>query len=275
MKNCHNCGVGLDENALFCFQCGSKQEILEAQAAHHPQPQVQAPPPAPPYPYQQPPQPGMQQPPQPGAQQPPYAYYPPPQPKEPSALALDGKRYPGWLFKGLLGSSEPIHLLYAAIVPFLITLFATLGAASLMSWHAGGFFLLWFFNLIIMAAMPAVAWVFARLIAKKQEGLVALCVRFSSYMNVVLAVSFLTMLLGIAIPAGSFTMVLSYVVPILILAASLLVASQGQEEENRPLWPVFLAITGAFIFLLFVFNAILGVGMAWGTRSLLGGLFGV
>lgn len=277
MKNCQNCGTELTEDAVFCSNCGSKQESAPeivpeaAEQTQAPPPPVAPPPPpaAPPPPYQAvPPQAPVQQE-VPAQQQAPYPYpYPPQPPKPPSALAIEGKRYPGWLLKGLLGTREPMHLLYAAIVPFLITLFLTLQAARLMNWHAGGFFLLWFFTLIVMGAMPTMAWFCKRFILKEEDKLLDAYARFSSYLNAVLPVSLLAFILGAVLPGGTFISVLMYLVPVLILAASVMTAIEGSKAELNKLWLVVLAITGVFFVLLFIYSAIMGAGLQWGLSAI-------
>lgn len=263
MKNCRNCGTELADDAMFCSHCGSRQDDLP----ETPGPAVSEQAPVPP--------PSMETPPAAGAQQseypqvPPYPYaYPPQPPKAPSAIALDGKRYFRWLLKGFLGTSEPIHLLFAAIVPFLISLFMTLEAARLMRWHAGGFFLLWFFTLIILVIMPVMAWVMKRYLLKEEDGLVQACSRFSSYLNMVLPVSLLALILGAVLPAGTFISVLMYVVPVLILMATVMTSVFGSAAEMPKVWLVALILTGIFFFLIFVYSAILGAGLQWGLRGM-------
>ncbi|NLB27758.1 MAG: zinc ribbon domain-containing protein [Clostridiaceae bacterium] len=263
MKNCQNCGTELADDAVFCSNCGSKQELAPENGPAAAEQVQEAPPPVapPPPPYQA----GPTQVPQ----QPPYPYpYPPQAPKAPSALALDGKRYPGWLVKGFLGTEEPMHLLFAAIVPFLVTLFSTLEAARLMNWHAGGFFLLWFFMLIIMGAMPTMAWFCKRFILKEEDKLPDAYARFSSYLNAVLPVSLLAFIFGVVLPAGAFISVLMYVVPILILAASVMTAVQGSQAEVKKLWLAVLTIAGVFFVLLFLYSAIFALGLQWSFKAL-------
>jgi len=253
----------LAEDAVFCSNCGSKQELApeSGPAVTGEVQETPAPVTAPPPPYQAGP---VQMPPQP-----PYPYpYPPQAPKAPSALALDGKRYPGWLAKGFLGTNEPMHLLFAAIVPFLVTLFSTLEAARLMNWHAGGFFLLWFFMLIIMGAMPTMAWFCKRFILKEEDKLPDAYARFSSYLNAVLPVSLLAFIFGVVLPSGTFISVLMYVVPILIFAASVMTAVGGSQAEVKKLWLVVLTVAGVFFVLLFLYSAILTLGLQWSIKAL-------
>ncbi len=259
MKNCQNCGIELADDAVFCSNCGTRQEQAPVAAEQSQATPPQAVPPPPPYQAAPPQMP----------QQAPYPYpYPPQPPKPPSALALDGKRYPRWLLNGFLGTREPMHLLFAAIVPFLVTLFLTLEAARLMRWHAGGFFLLWFFTLIMIVAMPTMAWVCKRFILKEEDKLPDAYARFSSYLNAVLPVSLLTFILGVALPAGTFVSVLMYVVPILIFAASVMTMVEGSRAEVKKLWLVVLTVAGLFFILLFLYSAIFAAGLQWSIKGL-------
>ena len=261
MKNCQNCGMELADDAMFCSNCGTKQEApLAASPAEAGQAQAIPPAAPPPPPYQAGPAP-----PPPQA---PYPYpYPSQPPKPPSALALDAKRYPKWLIQGFFGTREPMHILFAAIVPFFVSLFSTLEAARIMNWHAGGFFLLWFFMLIILGAMPTMAWVYKKFILKEEERLIHTFARFSSCLNVVLPVSLIAFILGVVLPGGTFISVLMYVVPILIFAAAVMSAVAGSQADLKKLWLITLVIAGVFFVLLFLYSAIFSQGLQWSFRK--------
>lgn len=263
MKKCQFCQTDLADDAVFCSQCGNRQlEAAEADLAMpEAPPTVQPPAPegispsAPPYPYPPP--------------------YPPQPPAPPSALALEGRRYFAWLGKGFLGTVEPMHLLFAAIVPFLITLFYTLASAKLFNWHAGGFFLTWFFNLILMAVMPVSAWLCRRYWLKDDIGLPDFFARFSSLMNLVLPISLFVMLLGMVISMTStgglnfLTMILQ-LIPLLIFAASLLVCLSGPRADIRKLWLLVLVLTLVYLTFFSFCNLILTASAKWGWRLLAG-----
>jgi hypothetical protein len=255
MKNCHNCGMELADDAVFCGRCGSKQE-LPAEAVNAASQQSQEAPPVQPKagPPQAPPQ----------AAYPTYPY-PPQPPRPPSELSLAARRYPGWFASGFFGTEEPMHLLFTIIVPFFVSLFASLQAARLMSWNAGGFFLIWFFTMIIMAAMPTMAWVSRRFMLKETDTLLRAFARFSSYLNMVLPISILTFILGAVLPAGTFISVLMYVVLILIFAASIMTAVGGLAREPKKIWLVILTMAGVFFVLLFLYSAISSAGAGWGA----------
>ena len=255
MKNCQYCQAELDDKAVFCSRCGNKQP--EAPAA---EPTVTVAPPA-------------GQPPLPAAADlpaPPYPYTQQPQaPKAPSALALEGKRYFRWLGQGVLGTDEPMHFLFAAIVPFLITLFYTLSSGKMMNWHAGGFFLLWFFNLILMVAMPTAAWLCKRYWLGEEMDFQGAFARYSSYQNIVLPISFFIMILGLAISMTSlggmnFLSLLLHLVPILSFAAATLTCISGSQAGTKKLWLVVLALAIVYIILFFLINLILMAGVNWG-----------
>ncbi len=244
MKNCQFCQAELDDSAAFCSQCGNKQQAAVVQA----QPQMpQAPPPVL-DPVQAPP--------------PPAYYAPPPPPKEPSLLASEGKRYMSWLTRGFLGTSEPIHLLYAAIVPFLIALFYTLSMARFMSWHAGGFFLLWFFSMVMVAALPAAAWLLNRFWLKAEAGLIETFSAFSSFSNVILPLAFVVMILGLA--GAGFAFTLGSLIPVLVLAASAMLLVPAAGGDQKKLWLAVLILAAVFIVLQIIWGSIYSAGRSWG-----------
>lgn len=260
MKNCPFCQTELGDKAVFCSHCGNRQPETQAADQAVTQAVTQAPPP----PVQAP---------APGTAQAPVPPYPYPQqvqaPKPPSALALEGKRYFSWLGQGFLGTDEPMHFLFAAIIPFLITLFHTLSTGKMMNWHAGGFFLLWFFNIILMIALPAVAWLCKRYWLKEEIGFQGAFARYSSYQNIVLPISLFVMILGLAISIDStgginFLSVFMHLIPILSFAAAALTCLANSKADTRKLWLIMLVLTVAYIILFFLSNLILRAGMTWG-----------
>ncbi|HZK29013.1 MAG TPA: zinc ribbon domain-containing protein [Clostridia bacterium] len=277
MKHCINCQAELNDDAKFCAKCGKQQEPDTQETIASPvtppsmaQPDVgQAPYPQPP-PAQAPhpgagPYPPQQQQGAPGAPPPPYPY--PSEPKPPSALALEGKRYFAWLGKGIFGTTEPMHFLFAAIVPFLISLFYTLAASKMMNWHAGGFFLMWFFNMIIIVAMPAAAWFGKRYLLKEDISAQDAFAQYSSYLNIVLPITLLIMILGFAISLGGFIHLLSilHLVPVLLLVASILTCISGSNAGMKKLWLVSLVLIAVYIILSLISSSILVAGGQWGA----------
>ena len=249
MKNCQFCNAELDDHAAFCSQCGNKQADITVTTA------AVTPPPAP-YPY----------PPQAAA------------PKEPSALALEGRRYFKWLTGGIFGNEEPMHLLFAAIVPFVITLFYTLASARMMNWHAGGFFLLWFFSIVQIVALPAVAWLLKRHMLKQEVKIVDVFSTYASFHTIILPVALLVLLFGLTVSMTSaggirFISALRLLIPLLSFAASLLLSVHDSEAPLSKKWQLILALTGVFIVLHVLDSAILTAGMNWGLYKGLSGLF--
>ncbi len=274
MKNCQFCQAELADDAVFCSKCGNRQvEVAQDQAATPevaavpepaaaPEPPA-APPPAPqdlaspghpPYPYPHPPQAHP---------------YPPQAPAPPSALALEGRRYFTWLGKGFLGTEEPMHMLFAAIVPFLITLFYTLASSKLFNWHAGGFFLSWFFNMILMVLMPTATWVCRRYWLKDEISLPDAFARFSSLMNLVLPITLFVMLLGLVISVNSagglnFLTMILHLIPLLIFAASLIICLSGPRPGIRKIWMIVLALTLVYLIFFSINSLILSAAARWG-----------
>lgn len=272
MKNCLYCQAELNDEAMFCGKCGKRQEAVAEENIVAPVAQPEEVPVS--YQSQPPPQgyPAVAQPysPQqqgvPGAP-PPYPQPYPIEPKPPSALALEGKRYFNWLGKGILGTTEPMHVLFAAIVPFLITLFYTLASSRMMNWHAGGFFLLWFFNMIMIVAMPTAAWFCKRYWLKEDESWQDTFARYSSYLNIVLPITLFVMILGFIISLGGFIHLLSilHLVPVLWLVATIFTCTSGSKASAKQLWLVSLVLIAVYIILSLIGNSILVAGGQWGA----------
>ncbi len=293
MKKCPFCGNDIDINAAFCGYCGKPQAPVEAQAA------VESPPVAPPvggeevmaathpeYAPQQMPPPGypaMEQ----GAQQqapppqyPPAGYYPPqqgvpgfaPPPKEPSKLALYAKGYLPWLTKGFLGTKEPMHILLAAIVPFLVAFFFTLGTASQMDWHAGAFFLTWLFNIVYIAVLPVAVWLIKKFWEKDESATPeSVFAEYSSYHNIILPVVFVTMILGIAFPvyhfSAHFIAVMFQFVRLLSLGAAFACLFSPRDAVSKT-WLKIIALIGVFVAMWFVVGACYTAGIRWGISRM-------
>lgn len=264
MKKCQFCQADLADDAVFCSQCGNRQvdpsqlveetPVVDAAPIQAPPPPEGPVPPQVPYPYPQ--------------------AYPPPPPSPPSALALDGKRYFPWLGKGILGSEEPMHFLFAAIIPFLITLFQTLAGAKLFNWHAGAFFLVWFFNMIMIIAMPTLAWLMRRYAFKDPISYPDAFARFSSHMNLVLPITLFVMLLGLVISVNSagglnFLGMILHLIPLLIYGASLVLCLSKIQAEVKKIWIIVILLTLAYLILFSLTNLIVSAGARWGW----GGIF--
>lgn len=278
MKHCINCQAELEDDAMFCGNCGHPQPgaeegkidapNVEPQPVPQPQPEVQhVQAPSPQQPQGGPPPVPMQ--PQP---------VPPPPPKPPTELQLDGKRYFKWLSAGLLGTIEPIHGLLAAIVPFLITLFNTLAVTRSMMWHAGGFFLVWFINIVVMAVLPIIAWVLKKHYVKDDVSLKDVFSQYSSYHNIVFLISFVVMIFGMAIPfaaASGFAQIfwlLGRLMPMFSLLAALNCLLVARDDARvKKAWSVTLIMVAVFYVLFYLMHGITYAGMKWGARKFLGG----
>ena len=179
-------------------------------------------------------------------------------PKEPSQMALDGKRYFGWLFKGILGTKEPMHMLLAAIVPFLTTLFYTLSIAPFFNWHAGGFLLVWLFVIIFVAAIPVVAWLLKSNLLKEKIEFRNLFSEYASYFNVIFLYSVLAMIFALASgavgPNNFFYNFYKGTLLFALLAGIASVVSQPAKEKKT--WASLLIMGGAFIVLTFFIVAL-------------------
>lgn len=305
MKKCLFCGADIADNAAFCGHCGKSQVVADAAvAAQSPPEQPQAPAYAPPqvppagYPaqgYGAQPVPPQQYPPsgypaqEYGAQQTPPQQYPPaggyyappqgapgfaPPPKEPSKLALAGKNYFPWLQKGIFGTKEPMHPLFAAIVPFAIVFFFTLGTASQMGWHAGAFFLTWFFNLVYVAVLPVAVWLIKKLWDKDNTVTpFSIFAEYSSYHNIVLPIILLTMILGIAVPVFHFSAhiiaVMFQFVRLLSLGAALACLFSSRDGDSK-LWLKIIAVIFVFTAMWYIVGACYTAGFNWSYYNLFG-----
>ncbi|MDI9461351.1 MAG: zinc ribbon domain-containing protein [Saccharofermentanales bacterium] len=251
MKNCINCNAEIVDNAVFCPKCGYDQRLAPEMArqevggyAQNQQP-YQAPAPqqqAAPYP------------PQPGAYPPPQGAYPPPyQQGPPSQLAIYGKRYFGWLLSGILGTKEPMHLLFAAIVPFLTTLIYTLSNAPFYAWHAGGFFLVWFFAIVFVAVVPVLAWVLKTFMLKERVKITDVISEYCSYFNIILPFALFAMIFALAIkgigPSNFFYVLYQGTLLFSLLAGVATISSKPGREKK--LWLSLLVM--GFLLILFVF----------------------
>ncbi|HNZ62917.1 MAG TPA: hypothetical protein PKH23_01105 [Bacillota bacterium] len=209
----------------------------------------------------------------------PAGYYPPaqpsapgvpPAPKPPSKLALEAKGYFPWLTKGFLGTTEPMSILLAAIVPFLVAFFFTLGNASGMSWHAGAFFLTWLMNMVFIGVLPVAVW-FVKKYWEKDEAstLEAVFAEYSSYHNVALPVVFFAMIFGIAFPvfysSVHFISALFQFVRLVSLGASLACLFSPRDAVSKS-WLKVLTVIGVFVVLWFIVGACYNAGFRWGFR---------
>ncbi len=228
-----------------------------------------------PQPHDAPQAPGGQMPPTPqGAYPPPQqgqGYVPPPYqpPKPPSALALDSKRYFGWLKNGIFGTLEPIHLLFASIAPFLVAFFFTLGRAGWMSWHAGGFFLTWLFNIVMIAGLPVVAWLLKTKLMKQPSDLKAVCTEYASYHTIPALIMLVVMVLGLA--AGGTTLVTSLFsyVRLLSLGAALMCLFAPRDQSTiKRMWQIVMILFVAYIVLVYLADLFLGLGIRWAYKSI-------
>ncbi len=213
-------------------------------------------------------------------QYPPAGYYPPqqgapgyapPPPKEPSQLALAGKQYFPWLKNGIFGTKEPMHILFAAIVPLLIVFFFTLGTASQMNWHAGGFFLTGFFNLIYVAVLPVAVWLIKKFWEKDDTAsLDSVFAEYSSYHNIVLPVAFIAMILGIIVPVYHFSAhiiaVMFQFVRWLSLGAAITCLLSSRDGDSKA-WLKVVAVIVVFAALWFIVGACYTAGFKWGISS--------
>ncbi|NMA18320.1 MAG: hypothetical protein GX939_06140 [Clostridiaceae bacterium] len=205
-----------------------------------------------------PPIPGGQMPP------PPHGAYPPPNP--PSALALDSNRYFTWLKNGIFGTLEPMHLLLASIAPFLVALFFTLGRAGWMFWHAGGFFLTWFFNMIMIAGLPVIAWLLKNHLLKQTADLKAVCSEYASYHTIPAMIMLVVMLLGLA--AGGTTLVsslFSYVRLLSLGAALMCLFAPRDQDTIKRMWKIMMIILAVFIVLVYLADLFLTLGVSWSS----------
>ena len=284
MKKCLFCGADIAADAAFCGHCGNSQVTADAEmfAQSSPEPLQEpehvapAPPQAPEYvpPAAYPP-PGYGAP-QAPPQYPPAGYYPPqgapgyaPPPQEPTALALAAKNYFPWLKKGLLGTKEPIHFLFAAIVPLVITFFFTLGTASQMGWHAGAFFLTGFFNVLYIAALPLAVWLIKKFMEKDESATPdSVFAEYSSYHNIALPIVFVAMILGIIVPVFTFgthiIAVMFQFVRLLSLGAALTCLSPSRDDSKA--WLKVVILIFVYIAMWYIVGAIYTVGMNWGWR---------
>ena len=249
MKNCQFCQAELDDHAVFCSHCGNKQGDVSVAAVH----QV---PPVPPYPY--PPQPT--------------------EPKEPSALALDAQRYGKWLKEGIFGTTEPMHILFAAAIPFVITLLYALSGAKLANWHAGAFFLSWFFSIVQIAAMPAVAWLVKRHMMKQDATFEDTFSTFASFHTIVLPIALLVMIFGFSVSVSSagglqFIRTLRLLIPVLSLSGATLVCLHDAQATLAKKWQVVLVLVATFLMLHLLDNTIQTAGVKWGLLKSMSNLF--
>ncbi|MGI6235906.1 MAG: hypothetical protein ACOYI6_11780 [Christensenellales bacterium] len=304
MKACVFCGKAIDDDATFCGYCGNRQSVAESKetvqapaetfqtpggyapatnynAADYGARQ-QVPPPAPSAGYnayppkqqqtppQYPPQGGGYYPPQPGA--PGFAPQPP---REPSKLALHAKNYWSWFGKGFLGTKEPMHLLLASIIPFLVTLFFTLADVLNTRWSAVAFFLMWIMNMVYMAALPVLVWLIKRYWGKDETAtLESVSAEYSSYHNVILPYVFLVMILSIGLSfARTGSIVVSYMCTfarLLSLGAALTCLLSSPRENASKTWLKVIVIISAF----FLFSFTLGANLtsSFGRRGGYGSL---
>ncbi|MGI6616770.1 MAG: zinc-ribbon domain-containing protein [Saccharofermentanales bacterium] len=219
--------------------------------------------------------------PAPGGQMPPQGAYTPPQqgqgyapptyqpPKPPSALALDSKRYFNWLKNGIFGTLEPMHLLLASIAPFLVAFFFTLGRAGWMSWHAGGFFLTWLFNMVMVAGLPVVAWLLKNHLLKQPADLKAVCAEYASYHTIPAMIMLLVMVIGLA--AGGTTLVtslFSYVRLLSLGAALMCLFAPRDQDAIKRMWKIMMIVLAAFIVLVYLADLFLSLGIRWSYKSI-------
>lgn len=239
MKNCVNCNAEIADNVQFCPKCGHRQDVAPvAYAAAAPQ-NTNPPPQGQPYPQQAPP-------------------YPPSPPQAPSELGLAGKRYFNWLLTGILGTRESMHLLFAAIVPFLTSLIYTLSSAPYYSWHAGGFFLVWFFTIVYIAAIPLASWLVKNFLLKEKAEFTEVFSEYSSYFNVILPFSVLAMIFSLAISSfstGNFFYALYKGILLLVLMAGV-ATLVSKDRDIKKTWLTLLIMGGAFILLTFIIATI-------------------
>ncbi len=309
MKNCEFCGTQISADSAFCANCGHPQQkvhegqmnqvvseapeevdqvAVEPMAAAAPAFGEQVAAPAPPY--AMPPAPAPEaftapvegQPMQSTPPQEPAAYYPatqpnvpgvPPAPKAPSKLAIEAKGYFPWLTKGMLGTTAPMNILFAAIVPFLVAFFFTLGNARGMGWHAGAFFLTWFINIIFIGVLPIAVWFIKKYWEKNEAAtLESVFAEYSSYHNIALPVVLFAMILGMAISVPYFgahivSMMFQFVRYISLGAA--LACLLSPRDAVSKTWLKIVAVIGIFVLLLFIVGACYSAGFKWGFRSLL------
>ncbi|HHV42644.1 MAG TPA: hypothetical protein GXX72_07380 [Clostridiaceae bacterium] len=195
-------------------------------------------------------------------QMPPYppqqGAYPAAQQAQSSQLAAFGKRYFGWLASGILGTKEPMHVLFAVIVPFLTTLIFTLSTAPFYSWHAGGFFLIWFFMIFFVAAVPVIAWLLKTYLLKDKAKLTDVISEYASYFNIIFLFSLFAMIFALAIRnvgPNNFFYVLYNGTPLFILLAGIASIVSKPKEEKKT-WLTFLALGFFFILFTFIFTSI-------------------
>ncbi|NLK01458.1 MAG: zinc ribbon domain-containing protein [Clostridiaceae bacterium] len=266
MKNCINCNAEIADNAVFCPKCGHDQrlapEVAGQEVGGYAQNQQQ------PYQAYQAPAPQQQAAPyqsQPGTYPPQGAYPPPYQQGPPSQLAIYGKRYFGWLLSGILGTKEPMHLLFAAIVPFLTTLIYTLSNAPFYAWHAGGFFLVWFFAIVFVAAIPVLAWALKTFLLKESVKITNVISEYCSYFNIILPFSLFAMIFALAIrgisPANFFYALYQGTLLFSLLAGVATIFSKPGKEKNN--WLSLLAMGFLFILFTFILNTIGYAALRW------------
>lgn len=176
----------------------------------------------------------------------------------PSQIAIDGKRYFNWLSKGMLGTKEPMHILFAAIIPFLTTLIYTLSSAPFYDWHAGGFFLVWFFSILFVAAIPAAAWLLKTYVFKEKVEFKNLFSEYASYFNIIFLYSFLVMIFVLAIggvgPANLFYALYKGTLVFSLLAGVAAIVSK--PETGQKTWLTLLIMGCIFVVLTFIIVAI-------------------
>lgn len=179
-------------------------------------------------------------------------------PREPSQIALAGKRYFDWLIKGILGTKEPMHILFAAIIPFLTTLIYTLSSAPFYGWHAGGFFLVWFFVILFVAAIPLIAWLLKTYLLKEKIEFKILFAEYASYFNVIFLYSLFAMIFALAIsgmgPNNFFYALYKGTLVFSLLAG--IAALVSKPDEAKKVWPTLLIMGSVFIVMTFIIVAI-------------------